>query len=682
MSSAVNRPKQKLAALVCAGPAAALLLLTFDSLMIRITFGAWAPPTSRVLVVTLSAGIAVGALIWAAWAAYERLRVAPSRPTTVGVFAFTFAALYDLALWLRFERVRAVVEIGAWAPATLALGVFIGGCFVFHRIGAAADRGWLGVLCAGFFFAFFLVGNREFVGEPLSTPAVVFDGLAVALTILLLLLLRSRRPQDRPRDQAALITITTLYFLFISSAAMALLQVHGARSRIVEVDAASPPADAPHIVLIVFDTMRGDVFDDVLSMSPEGQAFAEALGPITWFDQAVAVSSWTGPSMSTILTGLHPLEHQVRGSWNRRIPKDEPILAEFLRSFGYQTLGLVANRSLLRSVGTERGFQIYEGLDTAEQLAALGRPGFRFPGSDNGYGRPEAWFVDARRARKVLDHRLGLIDPERPVFLWYHLMDVHQPLRDHSVLEALPGDEQRTPDQLRYRNSARFALGETARAVQSIQSRLGPERTLTLVLSDHGEMLASDNQAAPGDGSEELRTTRHGHAYFDTLVRVPLGLQLPERDLNGPPRKRSQRLVSHLDVVPTVLDSIDLNWPRPLQGCSLVPLSAASTGPEPEHCHPFVVSDGNLRATAHASLRTTRLKLMASPDDVFDPLLFDLALDPHEQTNRAKEETEATASALALLRLYWKEFESERPAAAGHLDPDQIENLRALGYLD
>lgn len=661
---------------------ATALLLVNDALQIRITFGSWALSSAPVTLLTLVAGLVVGVAVWCGWVLLAKLGTAAHRPTAIQIFVYSFALLYGVGTAFRLARVGFLRDLGGWAPPLVAMGLWVAVVFVLQRIGAATGRGWLGVFCAGLFLAFFLVGNRELIGRPTSLGALAFDAAGFAFSVVLVLLLRSRQPRDSRGDRVALAALATLSFLLATGVASEVAHRPGSLASSSASGMTSAATGSPHVVLIVFDTMRADVFEDVLVHTEEGREFADAFGPGTWFHQATAAGPWTAPSMSTVLTGLHPLQHQVRSQWSNRLSEDDLTLGEHLRRAGYQTLGVVANRALERSVGVDRGFQAYEGLPTADQLAVLGRLPHLFRRAGGPAGAPESWFVDARQARKVLQDRLRLTDPDQPVFLWYHLMDTHGPLKEHELAET-PGDAGLTPTQRSYRNNARFALSETATALRAIYEHLPADNTLTIVLADHGEMLAADNQAAPGGDPDKPRTTGHGHAYHDTVVRVPLGIRLPGGQFPGVQRAVSERLVSHLDIVPTVVDVLARPWPDPLQGCSLVPLSTAATnGPEPEHCHPFVVSDGTGRSNPHSSLRTPRLKLMASPEDAFEPLLFDLEIDPYEQTDRAAEEPEATASALALLRSYWDQYTSDRPAAAGQLDPEQIETLRALGYLD
>lgn len=670
-------------ALQCAGAGlgAALLLLVHDAVQVRITFGTWSLASGSTVLLTMAAGLVLSFTTWAVWLLSVRVGAWARRPNMIETFALSFALLYGLATLFRFTRVAMLRQIGAWAPPLAALVVWAAAVFILQRIGAATGRGWLGTLCAAFFLSLFLVGNRELVGHPTSSEALLFDAVGFVFAVVVLLGLRSRRPANRRLDRAFLIAGLTVAFLLATFTATHIARRQGLAARLAEAVASATEPKPPHVVLVVFDTMRGDVFEDVLSRTAEGRAFAEALGPTTWFDQATAAGPWTAPSMSSVMTGLHPLQHQVRTSWGHRIPRDHLTLGEHLRANGYQTLAVVANRALERSIGVDRGFQIYESLPTARDLAALGHLERLLPEPRGPAREPESWFVDARQARQVLRDRLRLVDPDQPVFLWYHLMDTHGPLKEHPSLPVSPGDDRLTPTQRAYRTNARFALAETATALEAIQDRLGVENTLTIVLSDHGEMLAADNHLAPGRPADDTRRTGHAHTFFDTLIRVPLGIRLPDRQSATEPRPRSHRLVSHLDVVPTVLDVLDLTWPTPLMGCSLAALTGSVDDREPEHCHPFVVSDGSTGPSPHSSLRTPRLKLMASPDDAFAPLLFDLEADPREQQNRAHDEPDATASALALLRRFWEEYTSDRPAAAGDLDPAQIETLRALGYL-
>jgi arylsulfatase A-like enzyme len=88
--------------------------------------------------------------------------------------------------------------------------------------------------------------------------------------------------------------------------------------------------------------------------------------------------------------------------------------------------------------------------------------------------------------------------------------------------------------------------------------------TLFVVTSDHGKELG------------EHGLVGHGHTLYEELLRVPLVVRVPGR---SPARIR--RPASLVDVVPTVLDVLDLAGPDTLQGTSLLALADGRTGERP-----------------------------------------------------------------------------------------------------
>jgi hypothetical protein len=75
-----------------------------------------------------------------------------------------------------------------------------------------------------------------------------------------------------------------------------------------------PAAAGPNLLVLLVDTLRADrlgIGGAVPSPSPTLDALA-AGGRV--FEQAVAQSSWTLPSVATLLTGLHPRSHGALGS--------------------------------------------------------------------------------------------------------------------------------------------------------------------------------------------------------------------------------------------------------------------------------------------------------------------------------------------------------------------------------
>ena len=167
---------------------------------------------------------------------------------------------------------------------------------------------------------------------------------------------------------------------------------------------ASPPG-RPNIVVVVVDTLRADhlgCYGYTKGTSPHLDAFAEES---TLFEDAVAQSSWTRPSVASMMTGLSPRAHLA----NRRedaLPAGVRTLAEVLAELGYETAGFVTNTNVAAAFGLDQGFTTYELLLDADPRL--------------GYARANEL---VERARKFLEEE----SRSGPWFLYLHATDPHDP---------------------------------------------------------------------------------------------------------------------------------------------------------------------------------------------------------------------------------------------------------------
>jgi arylsulfatase A-like enzyme len=115
--------------------------------------------------------------------------------------------------------------------------------------------------------------------------------------------------------------------------------------------------------------------------------------------------------------------------------------------------------------------------------------------------------------------------------------------------------------------------------------RLGlAEKTIVVFTSDHGDMMGSHRLLTKG-------------LMYEESVRVPWLMRVPEFIREG---RRIDGPVSHIDLVPTLLDLMGRAIPGNLPGKSLVPVMAAkSTVREPvfiewpdPHCRTIISPDG------------------------------------------------------------------------------------------
>jgi uncharacterized sulfatase len=138
--------------------------------------------------------------------------------------------------------------------------------------------------------------------------------------------------------------------------------------------------------------------------------------------------------------------------------------------------------------------------------------------------------------------------------------------------------------------------------------------------SDHGEMM----------GAHQL--VSKGAAGYDDITRIPLILRPPTA---AAAHQRIDTPVSHIDVLPTLLDIAGLPAPEALQGESLLPLVAGDTTE-----HRDVLIEFNRYEIEHDSfggfipmraLVTDDFKLVVNLFDTDE--LYDRKNDPDEMTN-------------------------------------------------
>ncbi|HEX6864809.1 MAG TPA: sulfatase, partial [Thermoanaerobaculia bacterium] len=128
-----------------------------------------------------------------------------------------------------------------------------------------------------------------------------------------------------------------------------------------------------NVIVYLVDTLRKDhlgCYGYPKPVSPHVDAFAREA---TLFKNAVAQSSWTRPSVVSMLTGLLPKTHGVHGRRDA-LSQEAVTLAEALRGAGYRTAAIVTNANVDRSFGLGQGFESYRllqhGRDTAENVTA------------------------------------------------------------------------------------------------------------------------------------------------------------------------------------------------------------------------------------------------------------------------------------------------------------------------
>ena len=314
-----------------------------------------------------------------------------------------------------------------------------------------------------------------------------------------------------------------------------------------------PPtvSSPPSIVLIIIDTLRADklgAYGHPESTSPELDTFSRRG---VRFARVVAQSSWTRPSIASLLTSRYPREIGIYKEKAHILDDRFQTLAELLKESGYTTVGVTANPHINGSFNFDQGFEHYEDSDTLFHWMQ------EEPGKASITERP------IRTAHEVLGSVLEWTagNGRPPYYVQVNLMEVHQYDNPRSRRSEYSGlfPRARHRDYLQ----AVYAVSEeVARFIRSLEERPGWGNALFVVTSDHGEGLSDHPNVALSHS--------HGLLLYSSQVLVPLLFYSPAGDL--PRGKVIERPVRLLDLLPTLLDYAGVPVPEGVRGVSLLPL--------------------------------------------------------------------------------------------------------------
>ena len=175
--------------------------------------------------------------------------------------------------------------------------------------------------------------------------------------------------------------------------------------------------------------------------------------------------------------------------------------------------------------------------------------------------------------------------------------------------------------------------------------------------------------------------TSHGYFVYDSTVHVPLIFDLPGDVGAG---QRLDEAVSHVDIVPTLLELTGLAIPQHLQGRSLLAaLTGASPADDASSGEAMVYTESFYPLLHYGwaplrALRSTHYKYIEAPAAE----LFALRADPGERENLYPgPELVGRTMARSLVDLGSKLEQGAVAPSTADLDEQTLDKLRALGYM-
>ncbi len=419
---------------------------------------------------------------------------------------------------------------------------------------------------------------------------------------------------------------------FLATASLAVLLLAAA------VGHAAPPPPV-NVVVITLDTLRADrvgaygykaaATPNLDRLAAEGVRFERAYTPVPI----------TLPSHAVLFTGTYPMYNGMHDFSGNNLNPQQPTLATILKQKGYATGAVLGSAVLDRRFGLNQGFDFYYDHFDFSRLHETNLDAMERPGN----------VVTDEALKWLKEHS------QKKFFLWMHLYDPH-----HPYTPPPPYSERHKAQP--YDGEIAFTDAQVGRVVRFLKAQGLYQRTLIVVVGDHGEGL--------GEHGEKT----HGFFIYNSTLHVPLIVKFPA-GRNARPAMVSEE-VSTVDLLPTVLDALGLEPPAEIQGQSLLP-RLKGKGAAGELYSESFLPRLHFNWSELRGLQAGKYRFIDGPK----PELYDLESDPGELKNLYAEKRAVAAELQGrLASLIQKHTPEKELAQKTGLDPQLAERLKSLGY--
>jgi arylsulfatase A-like enzyme len=338
-------------------------------------------------------------------------------------------------------------------------------------------------------------------------------------------------------------------------------------------------------------------------------------------------------------------------------------LAQLLRERGYYSAAFVSNWTLKKKLThLDRGFDSYTEVLTKRRWYGVVNPEGEAP-------------VVNQEVFKWLYNNYS-----KNIFLFVHYTEPHDPYVYHEEFDrnfesfdpAIYPDGSNPKKIKRYDTEIGFVDFHAGELIGKLKEYGRYDDSLIIFLADHGESFGEHDYYG------------HGRRLYNSGLHVPLIVKLPGNESSG---REIDRIVSLLDVTPTILSVIDYPVPEEMEGENLF-----------EHKNDRLLFFESYRGAVH-SKKSNLFHLKVKPvryalikdgmklilDNRFEA--YDIEKDPFElmdmydvQDNAHAEMTVALIEFINMVKKfieYSKKYYKQR----SKLSKEELEKLRSLGYI-
>ncbi|MEW6365862.1 MAG: sulfatase [Acidobacteriota bacterium] len=422
----------------------------------------------------------------------------------------------------------------------------------------------------------------------------------------------------------------------------------------------------PNVVLIIIDTLRADklgCYGSREDTSPELDGLAE-MG--IQFTKIYAQCSWTRPSVGSLLTSLYPRSIGLYGGHpGEKLHDCYSTLPEILKARGYYTLGITANPTINTIFNLDQGFDEYIDSDVVWDCM-LGLEKGKKEYKPDVVPLPNS----ERIFRTVLDRARAI--SKRPVYLQINVMEVHEGWR--LIRPEFKNIFANRPFHW-YLEAVRQTSLDVHRFVTEWLSIPGFQDTLFVITSDHGQGL--------DDHPHVANSQDHGYLLYESQLSVPLILYHPSGAWER--GKKIDRPARLMDLMPTILDYLDIPCPDNIQGISLLELIShgSSSVSLPEYFVSETYFDGSEKLAVYSG-RWKYIENRDSQEGVNKVELQPIGVkEDGALTDQIRENDGIRRAMRAFLESWELSFpRAEGTPADGKFREEEIQQLKSLGYLD
>tara|TARA_B100000315_G_scaffold154634_1_gene143169 strand:- start:7300 stop:9225 length:1926 start_codon:yes stop_codon:yes gene_type:complete len=347
--------------------------------------------------------------------------------------------------------------------------------------------------------------------------------------------------------------------------------------------ARSSSNDAQYIFVILLDTTRADhlsAYGYERKTTPNIDKLADE-GLL--FEKAFAQCSVTDTSVASLMTALYPRTHKMMGTtdwlW-------EDILIDRFRENDFVTGGFSANTLISKTDHYDHGFDHFEELFWNRATVLI--------------NQTIRWLERVRTKHDKIFTYIHLIDPHDIYFAPFPffnkfdkalsmitahgLSDLienkyrklgnkypecdYDPTKENcsnpemmlQCLSYLRVNEKLTKKYItniigRYDGEINYSDNEIGRLINYLRKNDMLEKSIIVILSDHGESFLEHNRV------------KHGHLLYDNQIQVPLIFWRGSHNFGG---RRVSEPVEIIDVLPTIFGLIGVDIPQEIHGHDLL----------------------------------------------------------------------------------------------------------------